>query len=150
MHWRLAIAAALLPLLEARQHILSLKSEAQSLLPQHDQPWSVLLKRDPSSMDCVILSAIEETQVHRAIQEPGDTLVVNKNLLNTGANPLQDSIMEILAYDKRSLWAKVSEMCSGIEYQLPPEIESFADYEVVRSSIVGANFRKNCITQEVP
>ena len=131
MHWSLVFVAAFFPLLEARQQVLSLKSEVQTVIPKHHQPWSVLLQQDPANKDCIILSNIGEAQFHSEIREPGDALVIHKNMLNMGVDPLQESIMEILAYDKRSLWTKVSELCAAVEYELPPEIESYSEYEVV-------------------
>jgi hypothetical protein len=131
MHWALAFIVTCIPLSQARQQILSLNSEVNQVISQHHLPVSILVQQNPSSRNCVILSNVVETQVHREIQSPSDTLVINKNMLNTVADPLQESVLEILAYDKRSLWAKVSEMCSAIHYELPPEIESYAEYEVV-------------------
>lgn len=131
MHWALVFIVAFLPLLEARQHVLSLNADVKTINPERHQPWSVLLEQHPVSMDCMMLSSPQQAQIHRAIQQPGDTLVIQKNLLNTMRNPRADSVMEILAYDVRTLWSKVSQLCSAIDYQLPPEVETYSEYEVV-------------------
>jgi hypothetical protein len=134
----LTCLAALLPVLEARiQQTFSLRDpEAQIIVPQHRQPWSLLLSQDPKTSDCIVLSPPEQAQVHRTIEKPGDVLVINKTLSRVdGFEIIDEYVMEILGYDEHILSTKISQLCAAIEYHSTVDIT--AEYEVVFPSCLG-------------
>jgi hypothetical protein len=131
----LCVFAALLPVLHAReQQTFSLqRPQDQTIVPHHRQPWSLLLSKDPSTGDCIVLSQPEQAQIHRSINDPGDVLVINKTLSSVdGFEIIDQYVMEILGYDQRILWMKTSNLCSAIEYEyLSTDEDASGEYEVV-------------------
>jgi len=116
-----------LPVLEATQHVFSL-NDIQSISPQRHLPWSILLSQNPRTAGCTILSEPAQTQFHHGIQSLGDTLLINKSVIQIDPN---EHVVEVLGYNQRNLWAKVHEVCTAkIEYQIT-QVESSSEYEVV-------------------
>jgi hypothetical protein len=130
----LSLITLFLPLLSAwEQQLFSVDYlQVQTIIPQHRQPWSLLLSQNIETSNCIVHKAPEHAQVHRSIKEPGDVVVINKaptsldNLEN-----IKEHTLEIIAYDNRALWIKTSELCASIDYQYFLEVEDFAEYEVV-------------------
>jgi hypothetical protein len=135
MRLGLAAIAAFLPLLEAKpqQVAFSLRPrQAQIIVPQHHQPWSILLSQNPNTADCIVLSQPAQAQFHKSINNAGDVLMVNKTLSSTdGFEIINEYVVEIIGYDQRILWQKTSELCSAINYQYPTEVDPLAEFEVV-------------------
>ena len=125
--------------LDAReQHIFSLDTLEtvleQRISLQHYQPWSLLLSQNVSTSNCIVLQSPALAQTHKSIKEFGDVLVLNKAPSNVrGGECVEDSILEILGFDQRSIWMKVSELCSTIGYKYSDDIAPLAEYEVVYS-----------------
>ena len=101
-------------------------------MPGRHQPWSLLFSQNRGSLECVVLSAPERAQYHHAIEELGDILVIDKSTHGVEIE-FEESTFEIIGYDKRILFEKLSELCTGIEldYVAQSEPDSLAEYEVV-------------------
>ena len=139
MQWTFIIAVSFLPVLHAKQHILSLNS-FQSIVLSHHQPWSILLSKNPMTQDCTILSSPSQAQIHRAVQAVGDTLILNKSQ----STDQTEDVVEILGYDQRSLWGTINQFCENIDYQIP-EVESYAEYEIVQPLASSAHSDKTAL-----
>lgn len=88
--------------------------------------------------------------MHRSIEYPGDVLIVNKTLSSIdGIDDVKEYVLEIIGFDQRILWAKVSEMCSFIDYGYFADDELLAEYEVVCSYDNKSNERRNYIIQVI-
>jgi hypothetical protein len=118
---------------QREQHLFSLETAHKQTLPvQHHQPWSLLLSQNIVTSNCIILEPPELAQTHKSIKEFGDVLILNKSSSNErGTECAEENTLEILGFDQRSVWIKVSELCSTIDYKYSTEIATLADYEVV-------------------
>src|SRR5579859_1467795 len=139
MKWSLSFLTALLPLISAReQQTFSLNSARATIItPLHSQPWSLSISQNPRNADCLVLSAPEQTQTHKWIQAPGDVFVLNKTLVGGAAvEKVNEYLLEIIGFDKRILWQEASRLCAAIEYTESPQVESYAEFEVVRPGLL--------------
>jgi len=118
---------------QREQHLFSLETPHEQTVPvQHHQPWSLLLSQNIVTSNCIVLEPPELAQTHKSINELGDVLILNKSSSNEqGTECAEENTLEILGFDQRSLWMKVSELCSTIDYKYSTEIASLAEYEVV-------------------
>jgi hypothetical protein len=134
MRWSLALAAVFLPLIDAReQHHFALTStQGTTINPRRTQPWSLSVSQNPLDSTCIVITAPQQTQSHKWIQEPGDVFVVNKTLGGSAAvEQVDEYLLEIIGYDKRILWQEASRICAAIESRESPDVDAYAEFEVV-------------------
>jgi len=121
---------------QREQHLFSLDTletvREQTLTVQHHQPWSLLLSQNIVTSNCVVLEPPDVAQTHKSINGFGDVVILNKSSSNgPGVECAEKNTLEILGFDQRSIWMKVSELCSTIDYKYSTEIATLAEYEVV-------------------
>lgn len=123
---------------QRQQHFFSLDAletaREQTLPIQYHQPWSILLSQNVITSNCVVLEPPELAQTHKSIHEFGDVLILNKSSPNVlCAECAEKNTLQIIGFDQRSVWMKVSELCSTIDYKYSLETATLAEYEVVSS-----------------
>ena len=134
MKLSLLVVAAFLPFLNAKeqQAFYPQKPEAQTIVPYHHQPSSLLLSQTPNTCDCVVLSEPAPAQVHRSIINPTDVLVINKTVSSVdGFEIIDQHVMEVIGYDERILWTKTNQICVTIQHVAPETEDTSAEFEVV-------------------
>jgi hypothetical protein len=136
MRWSLVFITCFLQFISAReQHQFSLGSHQRiTINPRYSQPWSLSISQNPLNLKCLVLSAPTQAQAHKWIQEPDDVLVLNKTLgAGVAAEKVDEYLLEIIGYDNRILWEEARRLCAAIEYMDSPEIDTYAEFEVVCS-----------------
>jgi len=140
---------------QRQQHHFSLdaleSARKQTLTIPHHQPWSILLSQNIITSECVVLQPPELAQTHKSIREFGDVFILNKSA--SDVKPFEcaaENTLEILGFDQRSVWMKVSEWCSTIDYKYSTEIATLAEYEVVKPRYMYAlTYSRKYITRAI-
>jgi len=118
---------------QREQHVFSLGTAHEQTLPvQHHQPLSLLLSQNIVTSNCIVLQPPELAQTHKSIKEFGDVFILNKSSPDVQEMECaEENTLEIFGYNQPSIWMKVSELCSTIDYKYSTEIATLAEYEVV-------------------
>jgi hypothetical protein len=121
---------------QREQHLFSLDAleaaHEQTLPIQHHQPWSLVLSQNIVTSKCVVLQPPELAQTHKSIKEFGDVFILNKSSPDVQEMECaEENTLEIFGYNQPSIWMKVSELCSSLDYKYSTETATLAEYEVV-------------------